>query len=195
VIAPDGLDHAAVARRALVGHDDAPDRVLPTPDARQPYTYCQVSVHLSRWKRRRRTLAAPRELRQVRHLSLRQRAHHLLHLAELLHELVHRAHVRSGPLSDAAAAGTVEDRRVGPLLLRHRRDDRLNAVELAVVDLQATQLAAEAGDHLQQAAHGPHAANLVQLLEEVVEGELLLADLAFELLRLLLVELALRLLD
>ena len=33
VVVPDGLDHAAVARRALVGDDDAPDRVLAAADA------------------------------------------------------------------------------------------------------------------------------------------------------------------
>jgi hypothetical protein len=33
VVAPDLLDHAAVARRALIGHDDAPDGVLLAPHA------------------------------------------------------------------------------------------------------------------------------------------------------------------
>ena len=98
-------------------------------------------------------------------------------------------------MRDAPAARSVEDRRVRPLLRSHRRDDGLNAVELAVVDLHSAELAAKAGDHLQQSADRPHATNLLELVEEVVEGELLLSDLALELLGLALVELALGLLD
>src|SRR5256885_9937323 len=77
--------HAAlpISRRALIGHDHPPYGVLPASDARQPHTYCQVSVHLSRWKQRRRTLAAPRELRQVGHFSLRQRTRSEEHTSEL----------------------------------------------------------------------------------------------------------------
>src|SRR3712207_8850056 len=50
--------------------------------------------------------------------------HHLLHLAELLDELVHGLHVRPGSERDAAAARAVEDGGVAPLLRRHRREDR-----------------------------------------------------------------------
>ena len=49
--------------------------------------------------------------------------------------------------------------------------------------------------HLEQVPERPHAAHLLHLVEEVVERELLLADLALELLRLALVHLALGLLD
>src|SRR3954447_10402153 len=41
------LDHAAVARRTLVRHDDAPDRILLATHAGQPESYRQASVHLS----------------------------------------------------------------------------------------------------------------------------------------------------
>src|SRR3954453_962408 len=76
------------------------------------------------------TLAAAGHLRQRRHLALLELPHHLLHLAELLHELIHRLHVGPGPERDAAPARPVEDRGVAPLLRRHRGDDRLQAVEV-----------------------------------------------------------------
>jgi len=44
VVAADRLDHPSVAGRALVGNHHAPDWVLPASDARQPHSYCQVSV-------------------------------------------------------------------------------------------------------------------------------------------------------
>src|SRR3954453_22830539 len=50
VVAPDGLDHAAVAGRALVGDYDAPNRVLLASHAGQPHSYGQVSDHLSKAK-------------------------------------------------------------------------------------------------------------------------------------------------
>ena len=54
---------------------------------------------------------------------------------------------------------------------------------------------AEAGQHPEQAADRPHAADLLHLVEEVVEPELLLADLALELGRLVGVDRLLGLLD
>src|SRR3954453_8027919 len=39
VVAADRLDHAAVARRALIRDDDAPDRVLLAPHAGESYSY------------------------------------------------------------------------------------------------------------------------------------------------------------
>src|SRR4051812_27493177 len=47
VVAAHGLDDATVARRALVGDDYSPDRVLMTADAGQPHSYRQLSSHLS----------------------------------------------------------------------------------------------------------------------------------------------------
>ena len=47
VVAPDDLDELAVARRARVGHDDAVDRVLLRPDARQPHSYRQLITSVS----------------------------------------------------------------------------------------------------------------------------------------------------
>src|SRR5436305_8795627 len=145
--------------------------------------------------RRASTLAAAGHLRQGRHLALAQLPHHLLHLAELLHELIHGLHVRAGPERDPPPPRAVQDRRVASLLGRHGRDDGLEAVEVAVVDLQVAELAADARHHLQEARQRAHLADLVHLIEEVVKCELLLADLPFELRRLALVHLALGLLD
>src|SRR4051812_33985606 len=74
-------------------------------------------------------------------------------------------------------------------------DHRLEPVELAVVDLERTELLSHPRHHLQQALKRAHLADLLELVEEVVERELLLADLALELLGLALVDLALGLLD
>src|SRR6266545_1820051 len=57
------------------------------------------------------------------------------------------------------------------------------------------ELRHDAGHHLQQRAERAHVAHLLHLLEEVVERELLLADLPLELGRLALVHLLLGLLD
>ena len=82
------------------------------------------------------------------------------------------------------------------LLGRHRQDDRLDAVDLALVDLDALELlAGEAGHHAQQVAQRPHPPHHLELLEEVLERELALAQLLLELRGLVLVELALGLLD
>src|SRR5436305_11388999 len=118
------------------------------------------------------TLAAAGHLRQRRHLALLKLAHHLLHLAELLHELVHGLHVRPRPKRDPAPPRPVEDRRVASLLGRHRRDDRLQPVEVAVVDLEVPELVPDARHHLQQARERTHLPDLVHLIEEVVEREL-----------------------
>src|SRR5205085_11533143 len=47
VVPPDDLDELAVARGARVGHDDAVDRVLLRPDARQPHPYRQTTYLLA----------------------------------------------------------------------------------------------------------------------------------------------------
>src|SRR5919202_1988294 len=42
VVLAHGLDEAPVARRALVGHHDPPDRVLPAAHTGQPQSYCHA---------------------------------------------------------------------------------------------------------------------------------------------------------
>ena len=85
---------------------------------------------------------------------------------------------------------------VAPLVARHREDDRLDAVELAVVDLHLRELVAgEPGDHPEDRGQRAHLAHPLELVEEVLERELVLAELALELLRLVLVDRLLGLLD
>src|SRR5918994_3968160 len=139
-------------------------------------------------------LATARELLQGRHLPARHLAHQLLHLPELLHELGHRLHRGPGTASDPPPPRAVDDRGIRALGGRHREDDGLQTVELALVHLERTELLADAGHEPQQVLQRAHVANLLHLIEEVVERELLLANLALELLRLALVDLALGLL-
>ena len=71
-----------------------------------------------------------------------------------------------------------------------------DAVQLALVDLEVLELVAgEPGHHPEQARQRPHAADLLELGQEVLERELVAAQLALERLRLVLVELLLGLLD
>src|SRR3954471_698863 len=44
VVVPDRLDEAAIARRALVGHDHAPDRVLLAAHSREPDSYAHMTA-------------------------------------------------------------------------------------------------------------------------------------------------------
>src|SRR3954452_5634211 len=76
-----------------------------------------------------RRLAAADQLLQRGHLPLRELAHDLLHLPELLHELTHRLHGGAGSARDPPPPGPVDDRGVAPLLEGHGQDDRLEAVE------------------------------------------------------------------
>src|SRR3954451_2921084 len=175
-----------------------PTRVSLTRTAKSQFT-SRSSAHgaaaapsVARWPP---TLAAAGHLRQRRHLALLQLTHHLLHLANLLPELFHGLHVRPRAECDPAPPRSVQDRRVAALLRRHRRDDRLQTVEVAIVDLEVPELVADAGHHLQQARERAALADLLHLREEGVERELLLADLLRELGGAALVHLLLGLLD
>jgi hypothetical protein len=100
------------------------------------------------------------------------------------------------PSGDPQAPRALDELGPAALLWRHGQDDRLDPVHLALVDLQALELlAGEARDHPEQRGERPHLAQLLELAEEVLERELVLAQLALELLGLLLVELGLGLLD
>src|SRR4051794_25837093 len=106
----------------------------------------------------------------VGHLALLQAAHQLAHLAELLDELVDLLHGGAGAGGDAGPAAPLDDVRPPPLLLGHREDDRLDAVELLLVDLHLRELVAgEPGEHPEQRRERPHLADLLELTQEVVE--------------------------
>src|SRR5215211_2352541 len=139
---------------------------------------------------------APHQRLRVGHLALGELLHQLVHLAELLDQAVDGLH--GGPRSgrDALAPRAVDLARVGALIGRHREDDRLDPVDLPLVDLvHPPRRLPHAGHHLHQVAERAHAPHLLQLAEEVLERELLLADLALEVGRLVGVELLLSLLD
>ena len=86
--------------------------------------------------------------------------------------------------------------RDAPLVRRHREDDRLDVLELALVHLvEPFELLAEAGDHLEDALERPHAAKHLVAREEVVEAELALHHAALELFLLVLLDRRLGALD
>src|SRR3954469_15084864 len=147
-------------------------------------------------KRRRRLAGLPHERPEVRHLAAPDLAHQLAHLVELLDELVDLLDARPRALGDAKPARALDELGPPALLGRHRQDDRLDAVDLAFVDLHLRQLLArQAGQHAEDRLERAHLAQRLELLEEVVERELVAAQLALELEGLVLLELLLGLLD
>src|SRR5688572_7695515 len=156
-----------------------------------PTRVSRTRTAIGRW--RLADLAA-RQLLHAGHLPLLQLLHDLLHLAELLDQLVDGLHRGPGAARDPPAARAVDDRRVRALLGRHRGDDRLEAVDLPFVDVQRAELLADPGEHLQDPPERAHPAQLLELSQEVVEGHLPLADLPLELGSFVLVELLLSLL-
>src|SRR3954465_7742569 len=147
-------------------------------------------------KRRRRLAGLPHERPEVRHLAAPDLAHQLAHLIELLHELVDLLDARARALRDANTPRALDELGPPALLRRHRQHDRLDAVDLALVDLHLRQLLArQAGQHAEDRLERAHLAQRLELLEEVLERELVAAQLALELERLVLLELLLGLLD
>src|SRR5215204_3394309 len=93
-------------------------------------------------------LPLPHQLAEIGHLARAEALHHLAHLAELLDQLVHLLDGRARALGDPQAARALDQLGPAALLRGHGEDDRLHAVELALVDLQLGELVAgEAGDH------------------------------------------------
>src|SRR3954468_7717934 len=86
--------------------------------------------------KRRRRLAPAHHGAEVGHLPLLEAAHHPAHLAELLDQLRDLLDGGARAVGDALAPPAVDDVGPAPLLLGHREDDRLDAVELPLVDLQ-----------------------------------------------------------
>src|SRR5690242_182994 len=108
--------------------------------------------------------------------------HDLLHLAELLHELVDLLHGGARSAGDPQPPRALDELGSPTLLGGHGEHDRLDAVELALVDLHVLQLlAAEARQHPQERLQRPHSPHHAQLTQEVLERELALAHLALEL--------------
>ncbi len=118
----------------------------------------------------------PRAAGQAHAAAAGHLLHHLARLEEPVDELVDVADGAAGSLGDAGPARPVDHLRVGPLAGRHRLDDRLDPVDLALVEV--LELVAElphAGQHPEHLGQRAHLADLLHLLEEVVEGELAVA--------------------
>ena len=123
-------------------------------------------------------------------------AHHFAGSLKALDKLVNLFHRRSRTAGDTRAARAVEDRDILTLGGRHRTDDSLDAVNLALVEV--VDLLAQLGstrDHAEHLLHGPQLLNLLELAEEVGEGQLAGQDLGGDLFSLLSVHLLLGLLD
>src|SRR4051794_282946 len=98
--------------------------------------------------------------------------HHLARLEEAVDELVDVGDLAAGALRDAGATRAVDDLRVVPLGGGHRLDDRLDAVDLALVEvLQLVTELTHAGEHPHDLGHRAELADLHHLLEEVLQGE------------------------
>src|SRR5262249_44168278 len=116
---------------------------------------------------------AAREAEPAGHLL-----HHLAGLVEPVDQVVDVAYGHARALGDALPAGRVDDLGVVALGRGHAADDRLQLVQLPVVDLGDGVLhLAGAGEHAEQVADRAHLADGQHLLEEVLEGELAAADL------------------
>ncbi len=103
--------------------------------------------------------------------------HHLLHLLELLQERIDLCGGRAAPVGDAQPARTVHQIGLAALVERHRPDDRLDPLQLVIVDLGVAGFLGEPGNHTDHARQRPHLLQLLHLLEEVVERELALEQL------------------
>src|SRR5581483_2186584 len=76
-----------------------------------------------RWQAHRSLAAHPAELPD-----------HLLHLAELVQEMVHLGRGGSAALGDPPLAAAADDLGPAALLGRHREDDRLDPLHLLLLD-------------------------------------------------------------
>ncbi len=109
----------------------------------------------------------------------------------LLEQLVDILHLHARALRDALLARGVDHVGIAPFLGRHRQDDSLLALELALVDLGLGHRGLGlhgARQHAHQPLQAAHLAQLAQLVEQVVHVELALADLGRELLGIFLVD-------
>ena len=85
-------------------------------------------------------LHAVLQLGQVGHLALPHLLHELLHLLACGKELVDRLHRRAAAARDPLAARAVDHVRQRTLARCHRQNDRLDARELLVVDIDDREL-------------------------------------------------------
>src|SRR5882672_1698292 len=115
-------------------------------------------------------------------------------LLELLDQAVYVLHRGPAAARDALAAAPVEDLRLLALLPRHRLDDRLRAAQILVADRRPRRQL-HAREHLHQLVQRTELLHLLELPQEILEAEPLLAELLLEGIRLRVVQPLLRALD
>src|SRR6185436_1876945 len=91
---------------------------------------------------------------------------HLSKLRMLLEQPVHVLHARSAAARDALAARAADDLGMRPLAGRHRRDDRVEAIEILLLPGHVSDAAlhhlAEAGNHAEDLVERAHLTNLLE---------------------------------
>src|SRR5277367_4469319 len=133
----------------------------------------------------------PRKLAQPAHLSLRVAAvllHHLPHVRILLQNLIHFLHRRPTPRRNPLPSLAVNQIRIRPLFRRHRIDNRFHRPQPLLINLRILRQIRER-PHFRQHPHQrfqrPHLPYLLQLVAKIFQSEIVLAQLAFQLARLL----------
>src|SRR5262249_17801060 len=175
VIQADLFDELAVARRLRVCDDDTKERPLLAA------VTGETDLHHGN--------AFPRSAREagwqpLHHRTRAELLENLFGLSKLLEQTVDVGYRRAAAERDTLAPVGVQDVDVAPLLFRHRVDDRLDALQLAlgVAHLGATEQLLDARDHAEQLGDRAHLAHRAELVPEVlqverVHAQLLLADL------------------
>src|SRR5215467_11931977 len=106
-----------------------------------------------------------------------QALHHGPGLIEIPEQLIHFGHRGAAAGRDAPAATAIEDTRPFALAGRHAEQDRLEALEPFVVGLRVLERRLrDARDHLDDLLERSHLLELLELLQEVLERELRLAE-------------------
>lgn len=113
--------------------------------------------------------------------------HHLPHFFELGHKAVDLLDGSPGTGGDTLATAAVQQFGVGALQRCHGADHGFDRFEGVVRDLHVLHHLAHARDHGNEVLDGAHLLELLQLGEEVVDVELVLADLGINTLGLFLV--------
>ena len=111
-----------------------------------------------------------------RHAAPAHAPHHLLHLLELLEQLVDVLGGRAAAPGDADPAGPVDDRRVGPLPgVMDRMMASTRAISLSSIWSAAWRISLDIpGSSFMMPPERAHLLDLLELLQEVVQGELAL---------------------
>src|SRR5712692_4991601 len=183
----DGLSHLHRAfRKRQAHHHRALQSYRPGPGSARAQSRRPIS--LTRACHYDLPSGEAREFAQAFHLGAGGQGavllHHLAHLHVLLEDLVDLLHGGAAAFGDALAALAVDDVVVAAFLVGHGIDDGFEALELALVDFGVFGQIRERADlreHVHDLVERTHLAHLLELVAEVFEGEVILAEFAFEL--------------